>query len=50
MEDWVIKRNRRGDIIDAYKVITDPLFEAQESYYQEKKKLQKEWNKKREHY
>jgi hypothetical protein len=35
---WVIKRNGRGDIIDAYKVITDPLLEAQESYYQEKKK------------
>ena len=35
---WVIKRNKRGDIIDAYKVITDPLLEAQESYYQEKKK------------
>jgi hypothetical protein len=35
---WVIKRNRRGNIIDAYKVIMDPLLEAQESSYQEKKK------------
>jgi hypothetical protein len=35
---WVIKKYRFGSVIDAYKVTTDPLLEAQESYYLVKKK------------
>jgi hypothetical protein len=35
---WVIKKDSLGDVIDTYKVTTDPLLEAQESYYQDKKK------------
>jgi hypothetical protein len=35
---WVIKKDSLGDVIDTYKVTIDPLLEAQESYYQDKKK------------
>jgi hypothetical protein len=42
---WVIKKDVNGNTIDAYKVITDPILDAQESCRQAKKQAAEEWNK-----
>jgi hypothetical protein len=44
---WVRKKDRFGNVIDACKVITDPLLKAKEYSYQIKKKAEEKIGTKR---